>query len=224
MKSIFMIDGGFFEKKFRRAYPKVKMQAEHVKGFVDNFSEDVLRGSDTMRVYYYDCPPFSGVIKNPATKDKVDLGDSPTFKWKSKLLKDLRLVPFFAVREGRLRLNRWSPSHVLRRLKKNPDVRITGSDLKPKFEQKGVDMKIGLDIAWASLQKVAERLVLVTADADFTPAIKFARREGLQVYLSTLANGVHGDLKENSDVWIGDSIFKFLGRIPDDEAQEASIS
>jgi uncharacterized LabA/DUF88 family protein len=44
----------------------------------------------------------------------------------------------------------------------------------------GCDMKIGLDIAWIALKKVADILVLVTGDSDFVPVMKFARKEGMR--------------------------------------------
>jgi len=60
-------------------------------------------------------------------------------------------------------------------------------------------MKIGLDIAWISLNKIADRILVVTGDSDFIPAIKLARRNGIQVYLFTLAHGVSSELTEHSD-------------------------
>ena len=53
--------------------------------------------------------------------------------------------------------------------------------MKPDFVQKAVDMKIGLDIAWISTKKIVDEIILVTADNDFVPAMKFARKEGLHV-------------------------------------------
>jgi uncharacterized LabA/DUF88 family protein len=53
---------------------------------------------------------------------------------------------------------------------------IAANDLVPDLRQKGVDMRIGLDIAFISLRKVADVLVLITGDSDFVPAMKVARR------------------------------------------------
>jgi len=43
-------------------------------------------------------------------------------------------------------------------------------------------------------------IVLVTGDSDFVPAMKFARREGAQLYLSPLKHHVRAALYEHSDV------------------------
>jgi len=44
-------------------------------------------------------------------------------------------------------------------------------------------MKIGLDVAKLSIGGVVNRLVLATSDADFIPAIHFAKSNRLEVIL-----------------------------------------
>ena len=56
------------------------------------------------------------------------------------------------------------------------------------MEQKGVDLRIGLDIATSALRCVVSILVLVSGDSDLVPAMKFARIEGLKVYVE--ASGI----------------------------------
>ena len=61
-------------------------------------------------------------------------------------------------------------------------------------------MKIGLDVAWLASKSIVEKLILVTVDSDFVPAMKFARREGVQVVLVTMGHKlVKQDLKEHAD-------------------------
>lgn len=77
---------------------------------------------------------------------------------------------------------------------------ITAENLRPSMQQKGVDMRIGLDIASLSLKKHVDIIVLVTGDADFVPPMKFARREGIHLALVTLGHNVHSDLIEHADL------------------------
>ncbi len=70
----------------------------------------------------------------------------------------------------------------------------------PNVEQKGVDFRIGLDIARLSLQRLVEVIVLITGDSDFTPAMKFAHREGVRVYLDHMGHGVKRELKVHADL------------------------
>lgn len=58
---------------------------------------------------------------------------------------------------------------------------MTDADFIPNFEQKGVDMRIGLDIAMMSAEKSVERIILVSGDTDMIPAMKHARKAGLQI-------------------------------------------
>ena len=69
----------------------------------------------------------------------------------------------------------------------------------PSLQQKGVDIKIGLDIAWLSIKKVVDRIILFTGDTDFIPAMKFARREGTQVVIASFNEKIKAELKEHAD-------------------------
>lgn len=80
-----------------------------------------------------------------------------------------------------------------------PQIRA-GRDLIPNIKQKGVDLRIGLDIARLSLLHLADIIVIMTGDSDLVPAFKFARREGLRVYLYHMGHGVHRDLKAHVDL------------------------
>jgi len=67
-------------------------------------------------------------------------------------------------------------------------------------QQKGVDLRIGLDIALLSLRQLASSIVVVTGDSDLIPAFKFARREGMRVYLDHLGGPVRRELKAHADI------------------------
>jgi uncharacterized LabA/DUF88 family protein len=77
---------------------------------------------------------------------------------------------------------------------------LTDSCFTPNLKQKGVDIKIGLDVAWVSFNRIASSIILVTGDSDFVPVIKTARRNGVFVYLFTLKHNVKKELPENADV------------------------
>jgi len=49
---------------------------------------------------------------------------------------------------------------------------LTDADFYPDFEQNGVDMRIGIDIANLSANRSVERIVLATNDTDCIPAMK----------------------------------------------------
>jgi uncharacterized LabA/DUF88 family protein len=70
------------------------------------------------------------------------------------------------------------------------------------LEQKGVDLRIGLDIARLSLRQMVRTIVVVTGDSDFIPAFKFARREGIRVVLGHMGHSVKSELKAHTDAMI----------------------
>jgi uncharacterized LabA/DUF88 family protein len=60
-------------------------------------------------------------------------------------------------------------------------------------------MKIGVDIASISLKHYVDRIVLVSGDADFVPASKLARREGIDFILDPMQASVDTSLFEHID-------------------------
>ena len=81
----------------------------------------------------------------------------------------------------------------------NEAAGLVDADFVPALRQKGVDMRIGLDIASIALKRQADTIVLVAGDADFVPAAKLARREGVQFVLDPLWRPVSSDLSEHID-------------------------
>ncbi|MBF0142376.1 MAG: NYN domain-containing protein [Magnetococcales bacterium] len=79
-------------------------------------------------------------------------------------------------------------------------------DVSLILRQKGVDMRIGLDIASTTLKKQVDTIILVTGDSDFVPAAKMARREGVEFILDPMRQSVNDDLLEHIDGLI--SVFK----------------
>jgi len=67
------------------------------------------------------------------------------------------------------------------------------------LRQKGVDMRIGIDIASLALKRQVDTIVLVAGDSDFVPAAKLARREGIDFILDPLWQDVNDDLHEHID-------------------------
>ncbi len=56
-------------------------------------------------------------------------------------------------------------------------------DFQLALRQKGVDMRLGLDVASLAYKRQVNQIVLIAGDADFVPAAKLARREGIDFVL-----------------------------------------
>lgn len=178
------------------------MDAARVSAFVEQLiALPCVSGMRLHRVYFYDAKPLEGVSTIPLGGRVIDFGTSSTAIRNKRLHSALSREPFFALRYGELFHGGWRlKKRVLRAA--GPRVEIESADFEPEIRQKGVDMRIGLDIASLTLKRQAEVVVLVTADSDFIPAMKFARREGAQLFLVTLGHGIRDAMREHADLVI----------------------
>lgn len=76
---------------------------------------------------------------------------------------------------------------------------LPAESIQLPLRQKGVDMRIGLDITTMTLKHQVDTIVLVTGDSDFIPAAKVARREGVEFILDPMWQSVEDDLLEHVD-------------------------
>jgi uncharacterized LabA/DUF88 family protein len=148
----------------------------------------LVEGEDLLRVLYYDCPPFKGSVRLPIS------GLEKTYDHSGQWLKDLARKDLFAVRLGSLKFRGFVPKSIPMGSEPSDD------DFKPRFEQKGVDMRIGLDMAVMAQAKSVSRIILCTRDTDCIPAMKHVRRAGIQVVLISWPNShPAGELLEHCD-------------------------
>jgi hypothetical protein len=130
---------------------------------------------------------------------KCPVSGKPTaFKGSDKWLDNLASLERFAVRRGHLGFRGWKPKHL-----PVSGKALNDEDFAPIFEQKGVDMRIGLDIAVLADNRSVDRLLLISGDTDMVPAMKHARKAGLEVVVATIPNSqtlLHNELKVHSDM------------------------
>jgi uncharacterized protein (TIGR00288 family) len=195
-KTAILLDMGFVFHRLRVALSRNPTAVE-VRQFALKCLE---KDEEIFRIYCYDCPPYGEKQTHPLSKKIVDFSATPTFSARTKIIGDLKTMDNIAFRSGELSFDGWIISKDATK-----DILKTGralidDDFTPDIKQKGVDMKIGLDVAWLSSKSIVERIILVTADSDFIPAMKFARREGVQVILVTMGHlFVRNELKEHAD-------------------------
>lgn len=76
---------------------------------------------------------------------------------------------------------------------------LTENEVFLDVRQKGIDMKIGVDIATLALKNFVDTIVLFSGDSDFVPAAKLARREGIDFILDPMKANVEPQLFEHID-------------------------
>jgi uncharacterized LabA/DUF88 family protein len=203
-----LIDAGFVKRKLgSQANP---IDEAVLQRFVARLvGHEALRACMLHRIYYYDAPPLTNKVDRPLRGGTVDFAKSPLAKHNTALLHGLAKLPFFSIRLGDLDFRGWSISN--RTLRADAEhIEISADDLRPLVKQTGVDMRIGLDIASLTLKKHVDLLVLVTGDSDFVPAMKFARREGAQLFLVTFGHSVKDSLHEHADLLLEFAAAEFI--------------
>lgn len=206
-----LLDGGYVTKKLGRIspLPLPRPSTEEARSFpsasdVLGYVEQLLRhprleGHRLLRIYFYDAPPLEGTRHNPLSKRAVDFSRHPTNALNRRLQDSLAHSPDVAVRRGETVFRGWRlRPQTIAEIERAPRA-LTEADLMPDVEQKGVDLRIGLDVAMLAFRRLVETVVLVSGDSDLVPAMKLARREGLRVYLDPLGAHVRPSLSEHAD-------------------------
>lgn len=162
---------------------------------------DAVKLLDLYRIFYYTADPLSGKGVHPLDGTVIDFGSTPTFSQNSQLINKIENEPDVAVRRGVLAHQGWEIGQsAVKALTEGTKRSVEASDIKPKIVQKGVDMRIGLDIASLALKRLVSTVVIVTGDSDMVPVLKFARREGLRVFLDTIQSPhIRPELKIHAD-------------------------
>lgn len=205
IKVAVLIDGGFFVKRFNALYNKDrKMNGTEVAEHLYTMAHKHVGYKNILyRIFYYDCHPLSKKVHNPITGKHIDFSKSSEYKFREELIEALKRKRKVALRIGELKdNNNWHiyPKRVKELLSGKIQVSdLTENDVYLEIKQKGIDMKIGIDIASLALKKFVDTIVLFSGDSDFVPAAKLARREGIDFVLDPMDANVEPQLFEHID-------------------------
>ncbi|GHV06407.1 hypothetical protein AGMMS50229_11150 [Campylobacterota bacterium] len=159
-------------------------------------------GDKLHRIYFYDCPPIAKCHHNPISKRAIDFAKSDESVFRLSLHHKLKKMRKVALRLGTLSEGDWviRPSATTELLKgKRTYDSLTEYDVALDIRQKGVDMRIGIDIASLAYKQQVKQIVLIAGDADFIPAAKLARREGIDFVLDSMWKAIPEELHEHID-------------------------
>lgn len=144
------------------AYLEKTLLYDHGKARIDfgRLVDVMVEGDDLLRAYYYHCLPYQS--SPPTDEERARYGARHRF------FTALRHIPRFEVRLGKLAF------------------RGMAHDGNPIFQQKRVDLMLGVDMALLAGKNRIGKMVLLSGDSDFTPAVEAVKREGV---LTTLWHG-----------------------------------
>ncbi len=214
MPTAILIDGDFFLRRYRQirgnnppniaAKDLLWMCHQHLHPRRKSNQGLSIPPRKLYRIFFYDCPPLSKKAHNPITKKAIDFSKTPTALWRNAFHNELRKMRKVALRLGYIneRSGEWRirPEKLNQILRKEISVEdLTEADVRYDAQQKGVDMRIGIDIASMAYKKQVDQIILVSGDSDFVPAAKLARREGIDFILDPMWHPIRADLHEHID-------------------------
>lgn len=224
-----VIDGAYFLRRFKNRYPALDplkpkdvafgtlwLAAAHLEiseggalpqltirsGQVTDIDMSWAEHSGLYRIFFYDCPPLTKRVHLPISGRSLDLGRTETALSRIAVHEELLNVRKVALRLGRLNDKigwRAKPDAVERWVADPGRFGPRDEDFEIDTVQKGVDMRLGLDVASMAFKRQIRQLVLVAGDADFVPAVKLARREGIDVVLDPMGGTPAKDLIAHVD-------------------------
>lgn len=199
-----VVDGGFYRRRAQkllgeknpseRADELMKYCYRHLRNF----------NADLYRIFYYDCPPSDKHVYHPLTRETVHLKKSSQYLWMIQFLHELTSKRKVAVRRGEELQTQ--QGYLLRgsTVKKLCNGKMALDDLTERdffldITQKGVDMRIGVDIASLAEQGNVNQIIMISGDSDFVPAAKYARRQGIDFILDPMWSAITPNLNEHVD-------------------------
>lgn len=197
-----LIDGGYMTAvlaaKLKRAVTADDIAAECARWQtipeVDQY--------ELLRIYFYDAFLGSASVQKPVSGEAYNLGETERFRHAQSMFDQLVLLPNMSLRMGRTDIARdaWRLKASATKQLLAEQRALTDDDFYLDMGQKGVDMRIGMDMARLALRNLVRTVVVVTGDSDFVPALKFVRREGVKVILEPYGKNGRKELRTHADI------------------------
>lgn len=206
MKTAILVDGGFYRRRAQSLWGELSAEgrAEELFSYCLKHLKDKHEHRELYRIFYYDCPPMSKKLYHPLLKKQIDYSRTDLYKWTIEFFNYLKSKRKLALRLGKLAEEQAHfiiPESIIKKLC-NESLNfndLSEQDFRLSVDQKGVDMRIGLDIASLTFKKLVDQIILISGDSDFVPASKLARREGIDFILDPLGATIKPELYEHID-------------------------
>lgn len=206
-KTAILVDGGYYRKRCIELWgsdKKASDRADELFNYCMLHLSEPKEPRDLYRIFYYDCPPMTREIVHPLTGETISFANMAGTRWTNGFFEALAKKPKLAIRRGELAESQ--ASYVLKQevlsnlLQGKKDLSsLTKSDFRLDVKQKGVDMRIGLDVAALAYGRYVDQIILIAGDSDFIPVAKMARRSGIEFILDPMKQYIRPKLAEHLD-------------------------
>ena len=205
-RTAILVDGGYYRKRaeYLWGFKQANDRAQELYDYCMLHISEPDEPRDLYRLFYYDCPGMTRELEHPLTHVKKDFSTGAGTIWTKNFFKHLCKKRKVALRKGELLE---SQAHYVLKEDTLKDLlsetrtvsTLTEADFFLDVSQKGVDMRIGLDVASLCANRCVDQIVLIAGDSDFLPVAKMARRSGIDFILDPLKQYVKGSLIEHVD-------------------------
>jgi len=151
------IDGGYIGRIARDEFKVSPDYGKLSQGITEQIRDRDSEPVELLRTLFYHCMPYQS--PKPTTAESERFGQA------RKFYDALGRLPRFQVRLGRLH------------------YRGNDSQGHPIFQQKRVDLLLGLDFALLAGKHQIGHAAIISGDADLIPAVEVAKQEGVCVWL-----------------------------------------
>jgi uncharacterized LabA/DUF88 family protein len=187
-----LVDGAFFLARYRKVWGErdandARTVAKTVFGMALEHLKALDRPREALyRIFFYDCPPLEKSFIKPISGDSIDFSRTGSASFRRDLHDQLRRQRKLALRLGRLaERGEWQLKRYAYQQLREGTLQwdaLGDEHFEPDMRQTQVD-----------------QIVLVAGDADFIPAAKLARYEGIDFILDPMWQGIAPDLHEHID-------------------------
>lgn len=201
-----LVDGGYYRVRSRTIWGS-KSATDRAQELYDYCMLHITKPDeprDLYRIFYYDCPPMTKTLIHPLTKVSVDFSTMPGTKWSNDFFRSFVEKRKVALRMGELAES--TANYVLKDSSlsdllsgKKTIATLVEEDFRVEVKQKGVDMRIGLDVASFAKDHLINQIILIAGDSDFLPVVKMARKSGIDVLLDPLKQFPKRSMQEHID-------------------------
>lgn len=206
-KTAILVDGGYYRKRANLIWGKEKTaqeRADELFSYCLLHLEKPDEPRDLYRIFYYDCPGMTREMVHPLTGETISFAAGTGTQWTNDFFAELSKKRKLALRLGELAEGQamyvLKPKPLRRLLTREKSVDdLTKADFRLDVKQKGVDMRIGLDVASLAYGKYVDQIILIAGDSDFIPVAKMARRNGIDFLLDPMGQYIKPKLSEHID-------------------------
>lgn len=99
-----LVDGGYYRKRAEALWGKkrAEQRAEELVAYCMLHITEPEDPRDLYRIFYYDCPPMSRIMKHPLDGTEIDFSEGAMTKWTKLFYEELSAKMKIALRMGEL--------------------------------------------------------------------------------------------------------------------------